>query len=97
MMHGTPTQPLPVFETAKDLFDLLLATVGGSDLLGAPVHAVGEQHRPAQPVSHQAQPGGVVKIELEMPMPIPEVQLVADQLGQELWRQPTPVSAPSEA
>ena len=86
MMHGTPAQPLPIFETAKDLLYLLLTRVGGSDLLGAPVHAIGEQHGSAQPVSHQAQPGGVIKIELEMPMPVPEVQLVAEQLGQELCR-----------
>jgi hypothetical protein len=60
------------------LLDLLLAGVGGRDLLGAPVHAVGEQHRPAQSMTHQAQPCGMIESELQMPMPVLEVQLIVD-------------------
>jgi hypothetical protein len=40
-------------------------------------------------VSHQAQPGGVIKIELQEPVPVLEFQLMVDQVGHELRRQPT--------
>jgi len=65
------------------LLDLLLAGVTEGDLIGVPVHPVGEQDRAAQPVIHQLLPGSVIEIKLQSPAAILGLQLVADQLIQE--------------
>jgi hypothetical protein len=59
----------------------LLTGITGDHLLGAPVHAVGQQHGAPQALIEQVRQGGRIEVELQMPMSVALFQLIANQLG----------------
>ena len=44
VIHGTPAEPVPIFEATEHLLDLLLAPIPGHHLLGGPFGAIGHEH-----------------------------------------------------
>src|SRR5438552_7496772 len=90
VIHGIPTQPVSVFQSAEDAFDLLLTGVAGHDLFRTPVHAISQQHGPPQALSQELREGGGIKVKLQMPATVVLFQLIANELGQEGGGQPAP-------
>ena len=80
--HGPPQQPLAIFQAAENLFDLLLAGVGGGDVARRPVLTSGQQERAAEPVTDQMLVRHGVEVELRAPTTLDQFQFVADQVGQ---------------
>src|ERR1700730_1626810 len=81
VIHRSPSQPVPILESAKDLLDMLLTGVGSDELLCSPIEAVGYQDGSPQSLRYQSFQRLVVEVELQMPAAIPLLQLVADQFG----------------
>ena len=42
VIHGTPSEPVPVFQAAENLLDLLLTRISVDDLFSSPFHAIGQ-------------------------------------------------------
>src|ERR1700674_844925 len=86
VVHQPPSQPVSILEAAKDSLDFLLAGIADGYLLGAPVHAIGEQHGATQTLIHESLPGSGIEIKLQPPPTITGFELITDQLLQELSR-----------
>src|ERR671919_85732 len=72
VIHRSPAQPVAIFEAAKDSLDFLLAGIAHGDLLGGPVHTVGEQHGATETMVDKPLPGSGVEVELQPPSAITE-------------------------
>jgi hypothetical protein len=59
------------------------------DLLGAPIHSIGEQYSATEAVIDEPLPGSGIKIKLQPPLTIMGFDLITDQLFQELSGEPT--------
>src|SRR3954469_7914419 len=86
VIHRSPTQPVSVFETAKNSLDFLLAGIAEGYLLSGPTHAIGEQHGAPQAMIHEPRPGSGIEIKLQPPLSIMGFDLITNQLFQELSR-----------
>src|SRR6266478_799829 len=86
VMHRSPAQPVSIFETAKNPLNFLLAGIPDGNLLGGPVHSIGEQHGAPQAMIHEPLPGSRIEIKLEPPLTIMGFDLITNQLLQKLSR-----------
>src|SRR6266700_8302966 len=88
VVHGSPAQPVSLLESPKHALHGLLAAVGSHHLLGSPVQAVGQQRSSAQPPAEKPVEGRLIEVELEAPAALFLAQLITNEPGQELARQP---------
>ena len=78
VIHRAPSQPVAVLEAAKDSLDFLLAGIAHGYLLGAPVHAIGEEHGATQTMIDELLPGCGVELKLQPPPTIQILDLIAN-------------------
>ena len=86
VIHGSPSQPVPFFQPTEHPLDLLLAGVTRQDLLGGPVHAIGQQRSTTQTMRQQLFQSSMIEIKLQMPAAIALLQLIPHQVGDEGFR-----------
>ena len=84
VIHRSPSQPVAILESSKNLLDVLLTGIGGDHLLCRPIEAVGDQYGSPQSLRHQSFQGLVVEVELQMPAAVALLQRVADEFTHEL-------------
>ena len=83
VMHGIPTEPVSIFQSAEHAFDRLLTRVAGHHVFGAPVQVVGEQNRSPQALLEQLGKSRGIKVELQAPAIGMFFQLIAEEFSQE--------------
>src|SRR5271157_479031 len=88
VIQGLPVEPVAFLEAPENLLDRLLAGVGGHDLLGGPIEAVGDQQGAAQAMHHQFLEGGVIDLKHQASSAGFVQNLIVDQLGEEGGREP---------
>src|ERR1700730_16440395 len=78
VIHRSPSQPVSIFEAAKDSLDFLLAGIAHGHLLGGPINTMGEQHGAPQTMVNEPLPGSGIEIKLQPPLTITGFDLIAN-------------------
>src|SRR5260370_11627827 len=77
-----------ILGSTKHALQGVLAAVGSHHWLGGPVQAVGHERGSSQPAAEKLVKGRLIEVELEAPAALLLAQLVVNEPGQELARQP---------